>query len=540
MAKSSLVAATIAAVKNSPREIFNLHLAYCVLVWSLSGIPKGFDEGNIASLVVETVFKEKFGLSKETDDQYANTKGWIVAIATAGAFFGCLACISLADKIGRRLALQLFTLVYIAGVLGQTFSNGNLSGLYASRFIAGVGIGVTTVLPPIYLSEIAPRSIRGLITLQYTACQQLGVVLGFFINYGITKHFAGTNVQWQLPTALQCIPALIWGIGTFFAPESPRYLISRQKKEEALQVLARLRGLPAEHSYVQDEMRGIHDQFEHEMESVAGASVLDLVKETLMDTPNRRRFVLVFLTHLFSQWSGANAITQYSPTIFGYLGIQGEESRFLATGLYAVVKFTSTLLCAIFIIDFVGRRRALMSGIFLQIITLIYVGGYLGATNGQTADAIAANDDSRRAGVGAIVAIYLHAVAWSLGWFSMPYLISAEVFPVRIRSLNVSVLMASHWAFYFGCSRAMPSLLAATDRYGAFAFFASICTISLVYVFFSMPETSGRSLESLDSLFERPWYTVWRVAYPKPEDLTVRPVEDDETGKAQHVHAEKI
>lgn len=110
--------------------------------------------GNIASLVVQTVFKNRFGLSKETDEQYANTKAWIVAIATAGAVFGCLACVSLADKIGRRLALQIFTLVYIAGVLGQAFSNGNLSGLYASRFISGIGIGVTTVLPPIYLSEV--------------------------------------------------------------------------------------------------------------------------------------------------------------------------------------------------------------------------------------------------------------------------------------------------------------------------------------------------------------------------------------------------
>lgn len=126
---------------------------YCAV--SIINVLTTIFSGNIASLVVETVFKEKFGLSKETDDQYANTKGWIVAIATAGAFFGCLACISLADKIGRRLALQLFTLVYIAGVLGQTFSNGNLSGLYASRFIAGGGIGVTTVLPPIYLSEVS-------------------------------------------------------------------------------------------------------------------------------------------------------------------------------------------------------------------------------------------------------------------------------------------------------------------------------------------------------------------------------------------------
>ena len=277
-------------------------------------------------------------------------------------------------------------------------------------------------------------------------------------------------------------------------------------------------------------------QFEHETEVVAGASVFDLIKETFAEVTFRRRFVLVCLGHLFSQWSGANAITQYSPTIFGYLGVQGEESRFLATGLYAVVKFVSTLFCTIFVIDFVGRRRSLMTGITLQIITLVFVGAYLGATNNMGSSAIAADASARRAGEAAIAAIYFHAVAWSMGWFCIPYLISAEVFPIRIRSLNVSVLMAFHWAFYFGCSRAMPSLLAGTDGYGAFAFFASICSISLVYVFFAMPETSGRSLESLDSLFGRPWYTVWKVAYPKPEELAVYVPEDGIDDKPNVVH----
>lgn len=201
------------------------------------------------------------------------------------------------------------------------------------------------------------------------------------------------------------------------------------------------------------------------------------------------------------------------------MGIAGEESRFLATGLYGIVKFVSVLLFSIFVIDFIGRRRSLLTGICLQIVTLLYVGSYLGATNGMTTAQIAASSSATAASKASIVAIYIHAVAWSIGWFSIPYLVSAEVFPLRIRSLNVSVLMAFHWAFYFGCSRAMPSLLAATHRFGAFVFFACICVCSLVYVFFAMPETAGRSLESMDSLFERPWYTVRKVAYPSAADL---------------------
>lgn len=264
---------------------------------------------------------------------------------------------------------------------------------------------------------------------------------------------------------------------------------------------------------MKEEFSGVQRQLDHELEAVAGASTWDLLKETFTVTENRRRFTLMFLCHLFGQWSGANAITQYSPSIFGYLGIQGEESRFLATGLYAIVKFVSVLVFSIFVIDFIGRRRSLMLGITLQILTLAFVGAYLGATNGDSVAIIKASASATAASKASIVAIYIHAVAWSIGWFSIPYLVSSEVFPIRIRSLNVSILMAFHWAFYFGCSRAMPSLLAATHRYGAFVFFACMCCISLVYVFFALPETAGRSLESMDALFERPWYTVRKVAY---------------------------
>ncbi|KAM0491019.1 hypothetical protein ACHAP8_010998 [Fusarium lateritium] len=160
-----------------------------------------------------------------------------------------------------------------------------------------------------------------------------------------------------------------------------------------------------------------------------------------------------------------------------------------------------------------------MTGITIQILTLAFVGAYLKVTNGWTPEEIEASSSSMAASRAAIAAIYIHAIGWSIGWFSIPYLVSAEVFPIRIRSINVSVLMAAHWAFYFGCSRAMPSLLAATERYGAFMFFMSIATCSLIYVYFAMPETSGRSLESMDKLFERPWYTVHKIAYPTADDL---------------------
>jgi sugar porter (SP) family MFS transporter len=519
MVKSSLLSTTREAVRESPRELFNWYLIFCTLATSFSGVAKGFDEGNIASIVVMPVFMKKFDVSHQTEDEYANTKGWIVSIATAGAVFGCLSCSWLNSRLGRKKTLLLYTVIYIAGVLGQTFSNGSLTALYITRIISGFGIGGTTVVPSIYLSEIAPKPIRGLITVQYAACQQLGVVFGFFFNYGVTKYHAGTQLQWQLPTALQVVPAVIWGVAVLFIAESPRWLLSVNRRSEAITNLTRIRGLPVDNPYVASELSAIDLQIQHEADVVADASQWSLIKETLGVVENRRRFWLMFLAHLFGQWSGANAITQYSPTILGYLGITGTETKFLTTGIYGIVKFVSVVLFAFFIVDFIGRRRSLITGICLQISTLVFIGAYLGATNGMSAKEIANSPALRHTSTAAIVAIFLHAVAWSIGWFSAPYLINAEIFPIRIRSLNMSFMMAMHWLYYFGCSRAMPSLLAATHRYGAFIFFASICAISLVFVFFCMPETAGRSLESMDTLFERPLWHIRKVAYPTKVDL---------------------
>ncbi|KAF3037432.1 hypothetical protein E8E11_002982 [Didymella keratinophila] len=369
----SLVEATIAGVKACRSEIHDSWLILCTIVRSLSGEARGVDEGNIGSVIEQKIFQKAFQIPNQTDAQYANTKGWIVSIATAGAVFGCLAC-------------------------------------------------------------IAPKSIRGLVSLQYACDQQLGVVFGFFFDSGIPKHHAGI----------------------IFTPESPGLLLAQNKPTEALRVLCKLLILPVDHEYVKEEIAGVQRQLEHEIEAVG----VSLSSHVLLS-------VLVF---------------------------------------------------SIYVIDFIGRRRSLMLGISLQIIILAFVGTYLGVTNGDTVAMIKASASATAAIKASIVAIYIHAVAWSIGWFSIPYLVSAEMFPICIRSLNISILMAFHWAFYFGCSRAIPSLLAATKRYGAFVFFACMCCISLVY---------------------RPWCIVHKVAYVDLDGLAGR-LFDYERGDLEKADVEKV
>ncbi|GAA5868646.1 hypothetical protein JCM3774_003611 [Rhodotorula dairenensis] len=505
-------------MKDNPKQIFNWYLWTSAILMALPGVAKGFDEGNIARVIVNKHFLEVFGLNKMSASSLADTKGWITAIATAGAVFGCLAVVSIVDRIGRLNALRVASMFYLAGIIGQACSGGNLSGLYASRFIGGFGIGGTTVVSPMYLAEIAPQSVRGMLIMMYAACQQLGVVFGFWVFYGVHLHFP-TNKQWWVSTLFQVVPLGVWLVGTFFVPESPRYYLLRGDYEHASRDLVRLRRLPADHGLVRGELDSAAAQIAAERSVKQGSGYFTIWREVFSTQGYRRRFVLLFICHVLGQWSGANAITQYSPTILGFFGITGDSASLVATGCYAVVKFLSAVATGAFLVDFVGRRRSLILGISIQIVTLAYIAIYLGITTGRSPANIEADGNALRASQGAIAAIFIHACGWSIGWFSMPYLLTSEVFPTRIRSHCVSFMMALHWAMNFGNSRATPSLLVAGNRYGAFIFFAGICVISLVFVGFCMPETAGRSLEGMDKLFAVPLHQVHKYAYPTDEDL---------------------
>ncbi|KAJ9474859.1 MFS domain-containing protein [Pseudozyma hubeiensis] len=526
----SLIKKTMKAIRQSPREIFGWHLIFSIMTIALAGTSKGMDEGNIASVVVMNSFREEFGWNHLSKSAEANVKGWVISIATAGAVPGCFASIKVNQIYGRLWSLRAFTVIYMAGVIGQTFSNGNLGALYASRFIAGIGIGACTVMPPMYAAEIAPACIRGLAVLQFAACQQLGVVLGFFFAYASQHHQpSNSSMQWRLCTYMQLIPAAIWLVGSFFCKESPRWLLNKGKTEQALKHLVSVRNLDDSHPYVAQEFDAMQRGVLEEKHAAEDASMWQLAKEVFATPNSRRRFWILTAAHLLGQWSGSNSITQYSPTIFSYLGITGDTTKLLATGLYGTVKFVSTVCTAFFIIDFIGRRRSLITGIIMQIITLTIVGAYLGATNSKTAAEIKASKSLTSASRLAIVAIYFHAIAWSIGWFSLPYLLSAELFETRVRSLTYGFFMGWHWLLYFGCSRATSSMLVALDRWGAFAFFAAICCIGVTFVYLCIPDTTGRTLEEIKEIFDTPAFSIWRVAYAKPGANDTRVTDDAET-----------
>lgn len=419
-------------------------------------------------------------------------------------------------------------------------SNGNLAAVYAGRFVAGLGVGQTPVVGPVYIAEIAPASIRGLCTCIFTGFVYLGIVLAYFTNYGCQLHLDETPARWQVPTSLHIIFAGLIFLLTFLQYESPRYLIKTGKTDRALHVMSRLRHLPAHHDYVQREINEITLSHHEELEATRGTGWLGVLKEAFLVRSNLYRVCLTVGAQVLSQWSGAGSITIYAPDLFELLGITGTDESLLVTAVFGIIKLVAAILCALFLVDFIGRKRSLLLGITCQAIAMLYVAGFLSAVpqlGSEEGYVLAPNSSKLRASRGAIVMIYLSGFGWALGWNSMQYLLTAELFPLRIRAFCTSLAMCLHFANQYGNARAVPVMLlpvgdGGISSQGTFWLFAAVTILGGAWVWFAVPETAGRSLESMDRLFSLPW---WQIGRYGNREAAVLDVEAERVGDVKQV-----
>lgn len=227
-----------------------------------------------------------------------------------------------------------------------------------------------------------------------------------------------TNIIQIVPTTLHIIFAGIIFILSFTVYESPRYLAKVSKQEEALKTMSTLRNLRPEHPYVQTEMMDIQDQLEREREATLGSHFFGPLKELFLLPSNRYRIMIGLISQLLSQWSGATSITIYAPKFFAMLGTTGQSEKLFATAIFGVVKLISSLVCALFLVDLLGRKRALAYGITLQFLSMLYVAIYF-AIVPSIKDGFKPEGHTKRAGTAAIISIYVSGVGWALGWNSV-------------------------------------------------------------------------------------------------------------------------
>lgn len=262
---------------------------------------------------------------------------------------------------------------------------------------------------------------------------------------------------------------------------------------------------------------------------------------------NFYRIYLGLASQLLSQWSGAQSITIYAPKFFALLGTRGQNQKLFATAIFGVVKFVAAIMCALFLVDVIGRKRSLGIGIGLQALSMCYIACFLTAVP-QLTDGQEFTPSQKHASTGAIVMIYISGFGWAMGWNSMQYLLNAEIYPLRIRAISSSMVMCFHFVNQYGNSRAVPNMLLPTSDKGlgpagTFWLFTVITILGGLWAWFFIPETAGRSLESMDRLFTLPWYQIGRYG---TRDANERQEEEDrvrdekfELGRAEEHHFEQ-
>lgn len=219
---------------------------------------------------------------------------------------GALAGAPVADYWGRKAALLTYGIIFTAGAIMQEFPK--LGVFLAGRFISGLGVGATSALTPTFLSEWSPKSIRGSMTALYNVAIITALALAFWINYGVARWSYDkenhSNRQWQASLGVQIAPGVLFVAMVAFAPESARYLISHNKREQGLKNLCLIRQLPADHPYVSTEYREICAQVDEEQEIKAGHSIIQVMKDIFLNASNRRRLLMAVTLFIFHKLTG--------------------------------------------------------------------------------------------------------------------------------------------------------------------------------------------------------------------------------------------
>jgi sugar porter (SP) family MFS transporter len=361
------------AIRIDPPEIYNWRVLALAASACFAGALFGVDAGIIGGVLVMPDFKREFGLDQKDKNALANLSGNLVTTMQAGAVAGALLSSPFADRKGRKPALIAVAVTGFIGGLMQAFSYGHFSVFYIGRFVEGIGLGAGTMLAPTYVSENSPRAIRGFLVGFFQLLLVMGGMMAYFVNYGALLHLP-PRATWMVPLAVQSIcPALLF-ISMLFCPESPRWLASQDRWEDATEVLSDVRQLPTDHSYIQQEVQELRAQLDQEKAVMQGAGFWALQKECWTVSSNRRRALVTIGMITCQQWSGTGAINYYAPTIFADLGLSKTTTALFAQGVYGIVKVVTCLIFVFFLADSLGRRLSLMWSGAVQAFCMFFIG----------------------------------------------------------------------------------------------------------------------------------------------------------------------
>jgi SP family galactose:H+ symporter-like MFS transporter len=426
---------------------------------SLGGLLFGYDSGVISGAIL--FVKNQFSLS-------ATMEEIVVSVVLIGAIAGAAAGGALTNRFGRRRPLIWAGIIFTVSSVGTAFAP-TVGWLIAARVVSGLGIGLASFISPMYIAEMVPARVRGALV----AVNMLAITSGIVIAYLVDYAFSSTN-NWRYMFGLAAIPSVALVIGMWRLPDSPRWLISKSKIEQATRILKRARIS----SDVDPEIAGIRESLGKK--GTGG-------KAGLLQPSLRMAMIVGLGMAVFQQITGINTVIYYAPTIFKFAGIKAAGSAILAGAALTGVMWLFHIL-SIFLLDRVGRRPLLLIGVAGQVIGLAILG--------------AAFQFQQFASIKSYVAIgslLIYVASFAMGLGPIFWLIISEIYPLEIRGPAMSFVTVTNWCANLLVAVTFLSLVAFMGRAGTFWLYGLLAICAWIFFYRLVPETKGKTLEQIEA-----------------------------------------
>jgi SP family galactose:H+ symporter-like MFS transporter len=442
------------ASKNTPVKGF---VYYAVAIAALGGLLFGYDTGVISGAIL--FLKVQFHLSPTLEEI-------VVSAVLVGAICGASLGGALTDRLGRRSLITTAGIIFVVSSVGSAFSP-TVSLLIAARVVSGIAIGLASFITPMYVAELVPARVRGALVAVNMLAITIGIVVAYLTDYGLAHHGG-----WRWMFGLGAVPALVLTVGMWFLPDSPRWLISKNRMDQARKAMLRLRAV----AECGPEITHIQETFH----KTSGDWKTELLRPEL-----RMPLIIGIGLATFQQLSGINTVIYYAPTIFGFAGFKGASASILgAVGLGVVMILCHVL--AIFLLDRVGRRPLLLVGVAGQIVGLAALGAAFQFKQLPGDEYIA---------VGSLV-LYVSCFAFGLG--PVFWLIISEIYPLAVRGAAMSVATVANWTINLAVAVSFLTLVGFAGHVFTFWIYGAITVGAWFFIYKLVPETKDKTLEQIE------------------------------------------
>ena len=457
------------------------YLIFLSVVAALGGFLFGYDTAVISGTIAQVT--QLFQLD-------ALQQGWYVGCALVGSIVGVLFAGILSDKLGRKLTMVISAVLFSTSALGCALS-ADFAQLVVYRIIGGVGIGVVSIVSPLYISELAVAQYRGRLVSLYQLAVTVGFLGAYLVNYQLLAWAeSGTQLSvdwlnkifitevWRGMLGMETLPAILFFIIIFFIPESPRWLIVRGKELKAVNILEKIYNSITEAKSQLNETKSV------------------LTSETksewsLLMKPGIFKAVIIGVCiAILGQFMGVNAVLYYGPSIFENAGLSGGDSLFYQV-LVGLVNTLTTVL-ALVIIDKVGRKKLVYYGVSGMVVSLILIGLYF-----------LFGDSLGVSSLFLLIFFLFYVFCCAVSICAVVFVLLSEMYPTKVRGLAMSIAGFALWIGTYLIGQLTPWMLQNLTPAGTFFLFAVMCVPYMLIVWKLVPETTGKSLEEIERYWTR-------------------------------------